>query len=244
MIRESYDLDLICYFPRDDEDAGKTLKEIYGSVKQALANDYYVEEKQSALRLRDKSPESYKADLRIDVVPGRYIDEEKADLFIYQAGAEKDRLKTNLEVHIAHVSKSGVRPAIRLMKLWRVRNGLQIKTFALDLLVIKLLKSKKDEPIDKQLLHLWKTFKETADDLSIEDPANPSGNNLSSMLSTWIRTQLSTVASSTLTLIDTAGWEAVFGKVPEAKTKGGDRVAQLQQAAAVVTSRTRPWSRK
>ena len=61
MIRESYDLDVICYFPRDDSDAGWTLKDIYTNVRDALSTDYFVEEKSSALRLRGKS-----VDVKVD----------------------------------------------------------------------------------------------------------------------------------------------------------------------------------
>src|SRR5262245_58526489 len=74
MIREAYDLDLICYFPRDDDEAGKTLKEIYEETEKALQDYYRVERKPSALRLRDKSGSNPGLDFHIDVVPGRYID--------------------------------------------------------------------------------------------------------------------------------------------------------------------------
>ena len=74
MIKESYDLDIICYFPRDDEDAGKTLKEIYEETEAALKDDYFVDRKASALRLREKATETTGGlDFHIDVVPGRYV---------------------------------------------------------------------------------------------------------------------------------------------------------------------------
>jgi len=240
MIRESYDLDVICYFPHEDDDAGGSLKEIYENVKKALEKKYYVESKRSALRLRDKSPQAYKNDLRVDVIPGRFVDDKEADVFLYQAGGDKDRLKTNLQLHIDHVMKSGVRPAIRLLKLWRVRNSVQVKTFVLDLLVIDLLKGKKDQSLDRQLTHIWKQFKDAVDGLSVEDPANPTGNDLSSALSTGVRTQLSTVASSTLTTIEKIGWEPVFGKVEDEKVGAPAIIA----AAAAVSRPTRPWSSK
>src|SRR5881396_2484271 len=43
MDRESYDLDVICYFPKDDADAGGTLEEIYNNVARALERNYSVE---------------------------------------------------------------------------------------------------------------------------------------------------------------------------------------------------------
>src|SRR4051812_24806853 len=40
MIREAYDLDVICYFPNDETRAGKTLPDIYANVRDALRTDY------------------------------------------------------------------------------------------------------------------------------------------------------------------------------------------------------------
>jgi hypothetical protein len=46
------DLDIVCYFPNDDTSAGATLKEIFDSVHQKLGEEYYVEPKTSAVRLK------------------------------------------------------------------------------------------------------------------------------------------------------------------------------------------------
>ena len=39
-------------------------------------------------------------DFHLDVVPGRFTDDTKSDCFLFQNGADKERLKTNLQVHI------------------------------------------------------------------------------------------------------------------------------------------------
>lgn len=239
MIKEAYDLDIICYFPRDDEDAGGTLKEIYGRVENALSDDYRVERKASALRLRDKVGDDPGMDFHIDVVPGRYIDGESGDVFLYQNGVERERLKTNLEKHIRHVKASGVIGAIRLMKLWRFLHGLRIKHFALELLVIDLLSDKKGESLTNHLTHVWTKFRDESDSLSIEDPANEN-NDLSELLNTQIRSELASVARLTLTLIDTTGWEAVFGKLEGAGEN--QNASRLRAAVASVNTPTRPWS--
>jgi hypothetical protein len=46
------------------------------------------------------------------------------------------------------VKDSGVVPAIRLLKLWKVRRGLQVKQFVFELLVIKVLEKKKNASLD------------------------------------------------------------------------------------------------
>jgi len=240
MIKVSYDLDIIEYFPHDDTSAGETLEEIYNNTYNALCEDYLVERKGSALRLKDKNQQSYGTDFHIDVVPGRYIDGDEGDVFLYRSTGEKKRLKTNLDVHIAHVKDSGVIDAIRLMKFWRVLNAVPIKNFALELLTIKLLKNLKNSPLSDQLIHIWEEFRDNSDSLSIEDPANPAGNDLSEMLSTYIRSCLKQIATSTLITLENSGWEAIFGKVE--KSSDDDKKASLLRIAATLPRQSKPWS--
>jgi hypothetical protein len=236
LIKESYDLDIVFYVPNDNNEAGGTLSEIFDNVRNKLAENYYVEPKTSAIRLRGKDD---KVDFHIDVVPGRYVDDSKSDCFIHQNGGDKDRLKTNLDVHVEHVRDSGVVPAVRLLKLWRVRRGLSIKQFVFELLVIHLLKAKKDESLDAQLKHVWTSLKEAAEPIGIEDPANPTGNDLSQFLkSAW--DELSSRSSDTLDLLEESGWEAIFGAVEEAKDDKS-KMDRVRRAAASVLTPTRPW---
>jgi hypothetical protein len=214
MNRAAYDLDIVCYFSRDDTSAGETLEDIYGNVKKALQKKYLVEAKGSVLRLKDSSEKTLGADFHIDVVPGRFTDDSKTDAFLYRSNGEKKRLKTNLDLHIKHVKESGIIDAIRLMKLWKVQNGICLRTFVLELAVIKLLKGKTKLELSKQLEHVWKEFRDNINALSVEDPANPVGNDLSELLSD-VKVVLSSTAQHTLRQIDTGNWEAVFGPVDE-----------------------------
>jgi hypothetical protein len=122
MNRESYDLDIISYVSSGDNTAGESLEDIYDNHKKALAKKYTVEPKGSALRLKGCDPENLGVDFHIDVVPGRFTDETQADGYLYQSSGDKKRLKTNLDVHLDHVRDSGLIDAIRVAKLWRVRN--------------------------------------------------------------------------------------------------------------------------
>ena len=236
MIKAAYDLDVICYFPHDDTAAGETLEDIYENTRKALEADSWVEPKASVLRLMDRE---LKVDFHIDVVPGRYTDDTKTDSFLYHASGEKKRLKTNLDVHIAHVKGGGVTEAIRLLKLWRFLNGLRIKHFALELLVVKLLKDKKSAVLATQLEHVWQEFRDHAESLTVEDPANRTGNDLSHLLDASIKAELSAVARATLSLIEQSGWEAVFGALAEKSAK--EKAAALSRAAAAITTPTKPW---
>lgn len=237
MIRESYDLDIACYFGRDDTSAGATLKEIYENVASVLEKEYFVERKPSALRLRSK--QASRGDFHIDVVPGRFIDGDGGDVFLYRNCAEKERQKTNLEVHVAYIRDSGVRSSIRLMKLWNVRNAVNLKTFVLELAVIDLLSTKKAESASDQFLHVLTRFRDNASALCVKDPANPGGNDLSDALSDATRTMLSAAARNSLARIEGNGWESLFGKVENASEV--EKREAIRTAPTVITVQNKPW---
>jgi hypothetical protein len=236
MIREDYDLDEVCYFANEDTAAGDTLEEIYNNLGKLLQKSYTVRRKCSALRLSIPKGK----DVRIDVVPGRYTDGTRTDVFIHQNDGSKERLKTNLEVHIAYVRDSGCTDIIKLTKLWRTRNAIGIKTFPLELLVIEVLDEDSSGDCEARFRRVLTAFADEIDNLYIEDPANPSGNDLSQALTDAIRNELSKVARNTLDAADEHGWEHVFGKI-EAKA-AVPRVQILRSAAAAVAIPTRPWA--
>jgi hypothetical protein len=237
MIREAYDLDLPTYFAWDETGAGETLEDIYNTVADAMSGDYVVERRRSALRLRRKDPRRYQEDTHVDLVPGRFFDESRTDAWIYQNHAEKCRLKTNLAVHIDHIRDSGVRPAIRLGKLWNVRESVGMKTFVLELLIVDLLKRRKNAPLADQFRYVMEQFRDESDDLSVCDPAN-SNNDLTSAL-TAVKPQLVAAASNVLWRIDHQGWQAAFGPVQEE-----DRAQSIARAASTVATANqyKPWS--
>ena len=241
MIKRSYDLDLPTYFPAGETGAGSTLAEIYHNVEAALRDDYWTEAKGSAIRLRSRETTGHGRDFHIDVVPGRFVDESATDVWLYQNQPDRERLKTNLDVHLSHVQKSGVRPAIRLMKLWRVTRHVDIRNFVLELLTIDLLKGRRAVSLPVQMRHVLEQFRDGSDDLCVEDPANPHGNDLSELLNDSVKFSLQLHAAATLQTVDADGWEQVFGAVAEE-----DRTAALSRAAAAVPAagRREPWTRR
>lgn len=238
MIRDDYDLDEVVYFENEDTAAGETLEEIYEDVASLLEESYSVRRKRSALRLRSADG---KKDLKVDVVPGRYIDNTKTDVFLHQNEGDKERLKSNLAVHISHIRDSGSTDEIKLAKLWRTRNDIRMKTFPLELLVIEVLNGNSVGNLEDRFRRVLEAFRDDMDSLTIEDPANPSGNDLSSRLTDELRDELSATARDTLDTVDESGWEAVFGKI-ETEAKVAPRVQVLRSAAAAAPVATRPWS--
>ncbi len=231
-----YDLDIICYFPRGDTPAGKTIEEIYGNVKAALEKKYSVVPRTTALRIRDS-----KRDLHIDVVPGRFIDDTKTYAFVHQNGGDKSWLQTNLDEHVDYIRDSGCVPEIRLAKLWRHCAGVSVRTFPLELLVIKILKSSNVAGLENRFMRVLEEFRDNSRGLSIKDPANE-GNDLSGALNASVCAALWAAAAATLRTVANGGWEAVFDKVM-ASTETV-RSAALRTAIVTNPSRTQPWGIK
>jgi Second Messenger Oligonucleotide or Dinucleotide Synthetase domain len=231
IIKESYDADTTCYFPCDKND---TLQGIYREVGKALEDNYKVDYKTSALRIKDKY--QWQNDFHIDIVPGRYIDDAKGDVFLHCDTDDRQRLKTNLDTHISHIRDSGVTDAIKLMKLWKIRNGLDVRTFVIELLTVKLLKDKSSLDLSSQLQHIWTELRDKQ--ISVEDPANPGGNDLKPLLNGYYST-LSNYAGDTIYKIEHNYWEKVYGEI--GINSVSSYATELSQTINEVAIQTKPW---
>lgn len=239
MIRESYDLDIICYFEHDDVGAGETLEEIFNNVKKALESQYLVIPKTSALRIESRDTQKYGVYFHIDVVPGRFVDDKHDDTYLHLTSGQKKYLKTNLQKHIDHVKNSGLADVIKLVKYWKIRRGLQIRTFILELLVIEVLKQSDATQLNTYLKDFWTKLKDNIDNIKLEDPANPTGNDLSELFNESVKTNLSAHASMALKAVEEDRWQDIFGKV--------DLMSDNEKLAAIQTIRvknpdiSKPW---
>lgn len=213
MIKDSYDLDIICYFKSEDDSAGENLEEIYNNIKLKLEDKYTVIPKKSALRLHTGDDK----DFHIDVVPGRFVDDTLTDAFIHQHNAEKQYTKTNLQKHIEHIKNSGLTNTIKLVKIWRELNSVPLKTFVLELLVIRLLKDKKDsDGLANCLKCFFEETNEHIENIVLEDPAN-SGNDLSELFDDNTRALMKALAGQASGLISNDQWKNIFGELQEDK---------------------------
>lgn len=244
MIRESYDLDLHCYFANDDTQAGYTLEEIFHHVEDTLAQNYVADPKRTAIRLRTRNDDGTFTDLMVDVVPGRYIDATQSHVFLYQNEGEKSRLQTNIETQIAWVRDSGVVPVIRLVKLWKVRQGLGVKTFVLELLVIEILQAHKHLGRAQQFAKVLEMFATGLADIVIKDPANPTGNPLSVIYTDVDKESLANAAQTTRNKIARDGLQSIFDTPASAATNESvpDVRARVGQLARASVARSQPWA--
>lgn len=241
LIKEAYDLDLVCYFPHAETEAGASLKDLYESVSKKLSEKYLIQGKTSAIRLLSAEQQTKGTYTHIDVVPGRYTDSTNSDCYLHQNGVDKERLKTNLDTHISFIRDSGVTDALKLLKLWRVLNGLDVKQFAFELLGVDVLKNKKTSTLADQVKLFFETVSQSENPIKIEDPANPTGNDLMPLLTNaW--PYLRTVATKTRDTIENSGWDSVYGAAGASETSS--TVEQLSAAVHVAKQHqpTKPWS--
>ena len=210
MIAEQYDLDIVCYFPSGD---ARSLKEIREDVSTHLKNKYLIQPKASAERITSLKSASTPDGYHIDVVPGRFIEGTK-DVFLHVAYGDKERMQTNLKVHIDHIVNSGCVPVIRLAKLWARRNNIGIKTFVLELFVVRTLSSSHDKTnLAKSFRQVLEALKDEFGTLQLVDPAN-SNNVVSQLVSPSEQTMVAHAAQETLNKVnesnDIANWRTVF----------------------------------
>jgi len=239
MIRESYDLDIICLFKFDDNSAGKTLKEIRENVKTLLADSYFVDEsKKLSLRLKDKENQT---DYHIDFIVGKFEDEKEKYANMYWNGPEKEYIRTSPDVQISFIRDSKLNDFIRLVKLWKIKYGLNVKTFIIELLVIKLLDGAENkDDFETNLTEFWGNVKDNVKNTAVEDPANPSGNDLSDSFNDSVKDSLSFASENTLELIKNHGWESVFGLT---KSLGEvEKIAILSQSAQKSPTKIKPYA--
>lgn len=231
MIRENYDLDIVCYFSHEND---KSLKEIRDDVATKLRENYQIEEKGTALRIRKSGENNSLIDYHIDVVPGRFVDESQQDAYLYVQYGEKERMKTNIKTHIKHISESGCREIIKLAKLWSCRNNLHIKTFVIELFVIESLKDFDwKNRLDTGFKQVLESFKSHFVSIRLEDPAN-SNNIVSQLLNDAQKKLIAQIAEEQLKSVDDEDadtWKSLFK----------DDSQKSYRPAVQISTPAKPW---
>jgi hypothetical protein len=243
MISDCYDLDIVCYFPSSDE---RSLKEIREDVANRLAEKYLLNHKASAERILDLKGTDAPSDFHIDVVPGRFIKDTK-DVFIHVASGEKERMQTNLKVHIDYIANSGCVPIIRLVKLWSRRNNLRVKTFVLELFVVETLSGYQNKSdLKKSFLKVLEVFKDDFPSTRLIDPAN-SNNIVSQLVDDSEKKNISQSAENVLESIkdsdEVEDWQSAFGDGDNASgaLQNDNATAAVAYAAGSTFIPNRPW---
>jgi hypothetical protein len=165
MIKLSYDLDIVIYFPSTER---YSLRNIYNSAHQALKNaGYMVEPKNVALRLL------YQAGFHIDVVPGKAQDDKFLYATLYKS-VEDTTMQTSIKVHIDSIRD--VRNVVTLMKIWKIRQRLELKTFVIEQIVNRALYGKQKTDYGTCIWNTLEYIRDNINTIRLIYPAN--SNNI------------------------------------------------------------------
>jgi len=197
MIRASYDLDIVLYWP---EDFQYTLESIYKGVGSLLQRNWNGIK---AKRVGWEIP--FPGNFHIDVIPGKESSTKKDFAYLYNSKTGS-RFLTSIKTHVDHVRDSGRTDAIRLMKLWKKRKDVPIKTFILEMMVIDGCKGPRRDQLETQLNAALAYIRDNIVTRRIIDPVNT--NNIVS--DTLTKEEKNRIRKLAVQAIESRTWGEVF----------------------------------
>ncbi len=197
MIRASYDLDIVLFWPSDSP---FSLENLYRTAKGVLDSNWRtVVEKKVGLEL------PFEGDFHIDVIPGKFSSKDENYAYLYN-NKTGGRFQTSIFVQVNYVKKSKREDVIRLMKLWKKRKDVPIKTFILEICVIEGCKGYDRSILESQLLAAFEYIRDNIQNTRIVDPSN-SNNIISDDLSIEQKNRIRRLADQA---IKAQNWNQVF----------------------------------
>ena len=152
---------------------------IYNKIATELERArYIIERKNSAICVRGDAS-NYNWDISVDVVPGKYTQNDNNNDVYLWCNKDGCRLKSNPEKQIGYVKNSNVKDLIRLIKLYRDNKKFKFKSFYLEVFAIDFVGREiedKDNVYDK-MIKFCSHFEDIGS-VTLFDPAN-SNNNIS-----------------------------------------------------------------
>lgn len=191
--RSGTDIDLFISLNPNTPD---TLKQIYDTLFTALSKTGYTPRRQNvSIGVRVGGVD-------VDLVPGKQQNPFTLDHSLYRRKADT-WTKTNVDTHIAHVLNNGRLMESRILKLWRMQQGLEFPSFYLELAVIEALRGKSPIGLSSRVWAILQYLAGSFSSVRFVDPANT--NN---------------VISDDLTMVEKAAIRAAAERALQAKTWG------------------------
>ncbi len=119
-------------------DISNTLKEIFNGLHSWISQNGYP-----YARKQNVSVHVAYNSIEVDLVPAVHLGGNTEDHWLYVNKSNRERTKTNVDVHIDTVRNSGRIGEIILTKIWRKNHNLDFPSFYLELAVIEALKYKR-----------------------------------------------------------------------------------------------------
>src|SRR5210317_2063854 len=109
----------------------------------------------------------------IDLVPGKRLSEQNYDHILYNKKTNS-RLKTNVKIHVKHVTQANRSNEIKLTKIWSHLNKLQFPSFYLEMAVIDCLSGRSGSELNE---NFWRVISFMANKFINKSYAAPSNPN-------------------------------------------------------------------
>ncbi|OHD15110.1 MAG: hypothetical protein A2086_15275 [Spirochaetes bacterium GWD1_27_9] len=195
-INIKFDLDLCVPVKKNSYN---TIKEMYDSFYDYFYYEYRKLDKELIEVRKQKTSiglqfQIGRDKIDMDIVPGRELNvdsyPENNDLNICDS-KNNSCIQTNIQEHINLIKgKNSEREIIRLLKIWKYKEQFDIKSFLIELLVIKAFENNQDVTgIWEQLKMTLEFIKDNIKTIKLVDPAN-SGNIVSKTLTDYEKINL------------------------------------------------------
>ena len=162
-VRGATDVDL---FISLKSDTTNTLKEIFDSLHYLMQSNGY-----SGVHKQNVSIHVGHNGMDVDLVPAVHYGGNSEDHWLYVNKSNRERIKTNVNTHIAQIQASGRINEIILAKIWRKNHSLDFPSFYLELAVIEALKYKRSD-LSTNFMSILEYFSDGFSSARFEDPAN------------------------------------------------------------------------
>lgn len=197
MIKASYDLNIVLYW---SSKASSTVKKLYTIVGSALQSNW------NRLRAKKVGWEiCFEGDFHIDVIPGKRKHKSYREAYLYNRETD-GKFLTSINKQVNYIKRRRRSDIIKLIKLWKKRKEVPIKTFILELMVVRGCKGLRRKDLELQLKTALKYIVDNITTIRLEDPANPQ-NIITNDLTTEEKNRIRRLATQA---IDAESWSQVF----------------------------------
>ncbi len=197
MIKASYDLDIVLYWPSK---IPLKVEDLYNAVGSELQKNW------NRLSAKNVGWEiGFDGDFHIDVIPGKRKDKSHKDAYLYSRDIN-GRFLTSINKQVNYVKRRRRGKAIKLIKLWKKRKEVPIKTFILETMVVRGCKYLPRKTLEPQLTQALEYLADNITTIRLIDPAN-SENIISNNLTIEEKNRVRNLANKALSADN---WSQVF----------------------------------
>ena len=110
--------------------------------------------------------------------------------------------------------------------------------------MVEILKSRSKladtKGFDVCLKKFWEQIRDNINDIKIEDPANPTGNDISGLFNTGVKNALASSVKRTLEFVERDKWIDIFGEI--AAIDDDSKIATINIISQKRPDFPKPWS--